>query len=990
MSLGFNNSSIIGGPFDPAVNKQLEVRKEILKNRNLRSDYDLQYLTHTGAWIRAISSVNDSEFDKDIRNQPATRYILQAGTGRAKYTEIANESTGETQLKFEGVGIRGGFEGVNGAQGISSYTTSELTGFTPMPGITGFSVKSKNTFGTLREATLEFTAHSIEDFNNLEKLFMRPGYTILVEWGHSQFIDNEKQLQTRVAKYSVRDFLNGQSPETIEKNLVELKKSNSGNYDGLYGFIKNFSWTYNGSSYICTLTIISKGELIESIAMDIPATGPGAPTTADDDESKKYNGRQISTDVHKFLFSIINAENKKYETISDGGVEASITNKAIEDYVYTWTEDLYTQVSKDILDTGINLRDSSTPIASQVIRYQISTDSTSTEQQWSRAITLRMLLSIINNTFLLKSEGGIPLFKFYLGAKEVKTPFYTFDEHIGLDPGICIIGRNSKSTQELMWAVSKQAELSVEAQRDILNIYIDATHIMDLLDSHVEKAGDKPPVLATFILDLLKSVQRNLGNINEFDIHHDESTSTLYIVDRKIVPDKVKSSIDLVGLNSEIENLNITSKLSSNIANMMAQAASDQTPAGLAGDMLNVQKWNEGLYDRHLKAVKVGNESKEYFIKSGETETTIFYRGVDRDGEQAIKIVRKDRSGFKFRQYISWVAGTSNYFIQYTQEDLKGYERSHIKEMRELGKLASSVEETNPSGLIPFELTFTMKGIGGLKIGQAFTIPYTFLPVRYKDRVGFLITGIDQRVSEGKWTTEIRTQMVVVVPFGKVVLPPSPEPESSRDQDIMPSNTGGLSPIKEIIAKYESRGDYGIANTGKAGVISTIKVDSVSIGELKSYWNLPKYSKSRVFAMGKYQVIPDTLSSLTRKVNLKDTDLFDPTNQEKIADEIFTGKTKRRKLGDYLSGRNKGTLIDLQAAIQDVGQEWASMPVIFDSSRKIVGDAATGKGKTAYYGGSAGNPSVSKVTVGTIANALVKSRINFTNSNPEYIPPYYT
>jgi len=989
MSLGFNNSSIIGGPFDPTVNKQLEVRKEVLKSRNLRSDYDLQYLTHTGAWVRAISSVNDSEFDKDIRNQPATRYILQAGTGRAKFTETSNNSTGETQLKFEGVGIRGGFEGVNGGQDISSYSTSELTGFTPMPGITGFSVKSKNTFGTLREATLEFTAHSIEDFNNLEKLFMRPGYTILVEWGHAQFIDNEKQLQTRVAKYSVRDFLNGQSPETIEQNIVNLKNSNSGNYDGLYGFVKNFSWTYSGSSYICTITIISKGELIESITMDIPATGPGAPTTADDDESKKYNGRQISTDVHKFLFSIINAGNQKYETISDGGVEASITNRAIEDYVYIWTEDLYTQVSKDILDTGINLRDSSTPIASQVIRYQISTDSTSTEQQWSRAITLRMLLSIINNTFLLKSEGNVPLFKFYLGDKTVKTPFYTFDEHIGLDPGICIIGRNSQSTQELMWAVSKQAELSSEEQKDILNIYIDATHIMDLLDSHIEKAGDKPPVLSTFILDLLRSLQRNLGNINEFDIHHDESTSTLYIVDRKIVPDKVTSYIDLIGLNSEIESLNITSQLSSNIASMMAIAASDKSPAGLAGDMLNVQKWNEGLYDRHLKTVQVGNESKEYWVQRGETEQYYTYSGKDRDGEDAIRIVKKDRSGFKFRQYISWIASTSNYFLQYTQEDLMGYERSHIKEMRELGKLASSVEETNPSGLIPFELTFTIKGIGGLKIGQAFAIPYTFLPIRYKDRVGFLITGIDQKISDGRWSTEIKTQMVIIPPFSKVVLPPTPNPVTSRDENIMPSNTGGLSPIKEIIATYESRGDYGIANTGKAGDISTIKVDSVSIGELKSYWNLPKYNKSRVFAMGKYQVIPDTLSSLSRKVNLVDTDIFDPTNQEKIADEIFTGKTKRRKLGDYLTGRNKGSLLDLQAAVQDVGLEWASMPVIFDSSRNKVGDVATGTGKTAYFGGSAGNPSVSKVNVGTIANALVKSRINFTNSNPEYIPPYY-
>lgn len=776
MSLGYNGDSIIGGPFDPAVNKQLEVRKEILKNRDFRSDYDLQYLTQTNAWIRAISSINDTEFDSDIRNQPATRYILQAGTGKAKYVKTSPEDSPETTLRYDGIGIRGGFEAVDGFQSISSYTTTELTGFTPMPGITNFTIRSKNTFGTLREATLEFTAHSIEDFNNLEKLFMRPGYTVLVEWGHTHFIDNEKQLQTRASLYNVKDFLSGQSTDTIEQNIIDLKKTNSGNYDAFYGFIKNFSWTYNGSSYICSIDIISKGELIESITMDIPATGPGAPTSTDDDESKKYNGRQISTDVHKFLFSIINAQNKKYEKISDGGVEEGITNKAIEDYVYIWNTDLYTQVKSDIVGTGVKLRDSNNPIASQVIRYQISTDSASTELQWSRAITLRMLLSILNNTFLLKSENGVPLFKFFIGNEKTQTPFYTFDEHIGLDPGICIIGRNSQSTQQLMWSVSKQAELSVEEQKDILNIFIDATHIMDLLDSHIEKAGEKPPVLATFILELLRSIQRNLGNINEFDIHHDDSTSTLYIVDRKIVPDKTKSHIDLLGLNSQIENFNISSKLSSNIASMMALAASDKSPAGLAGDMLNVQKWNEGLYDRHLKSTQVGNASKEYWVKSRETEYVTFYTGVDRDGDTAIRQVRKDRSGFKFREYINWIASSSDYFLQYTQEDLEGYQRSHIKEMRELGKLGSELDATNPSGLVPFELSFTMKGIGGLKIGQAFTIPYTFLPIRYKDRVGFLITGIEHRLAEGRWVTDIKTQMIVLPAYDKKILPPTPPP----------------------------------------------------------------------------------------------------------------------------------------------------------------------------------------------------------------------
>jgi hypothetical protein len=82
--------------------------------------------------------------------------------------------------------------------------------------------------------------------------------------------------------------------------------------------------------------------------------------------------------------------------------------------------------------------------------------------------------------------------------------------------------------------------------------------------------------------------------------------------------------------------------------------------------------------------------------------------------------------------------------------------------MNELVRENTNSSRTNPPGLIPFELSFTIKGISGIKVGQAFTINDFFLPDRYKNRVGFIVTGVDHKVNNSIWTTDIRSQMIFI------------------------------------------------------------------------------------------------------------------------------------------------------------------------------------------------------------------------------------
>jgi hypothetical protein len=141
-----------------------------------------------------------------------------------------------------------------------------------------------------------------------------------------------------------------------------------------------------------------------------------------------------------------------------------------------------------------------------------------------------------------------------------------------------------------------------------------------------------------------------------------------------------------------------------------------------------------------------------------------------------------------------------------------------------------------------------------------------------------------------------------------------------------------------------------------------------------------------LFAVGKYQTIPGTLKSAATALGLLDS-LFDQATQEKIGDRLML--TSRPRLGSYLKGTNEGTVTDLENAVQDLGQEFASFPIITKGGTKY-GDVTTGTGNKAYYGGSGPNPDSVKKTVGDVVKMLIKSRIQFSSKQPSFIPTYYT
>ena len=210
---------LLGAPFDQGVRQQIEVRKKY-RSKDRKTDADMAEQYSKTAFIKVSSGVI-IDGDSDI----ARNNVLQGGV-----------------LSLQG----NQREGINYTDNtVSTYTFSEAHGYRPMPGIKDIMIQSQNTEGTVRKTDLGFTVNSLDQLEVMERLYLRPGYSVLIEFGHSIYRDNDENLITDIP--TVSEFLNDTttSAETVEATINELREQSDYNYDAIFGVCMNFQYAYN-------------------------------------------------------------------------------------------------------------------------------------------------------------------------------------------------------------------------------------------------------------------------------------------------------------------------------------------------------------------------------------------------------------------------------------------------------------------------------------------------------------------------------------------------------------------------------------------------------------------------------------------------------------------------------------------------------------------------------------------------------------------------
>ena len=171
--------------------------------------------------------------------------------------------------------------------------------------------------------------------------------------------------------------------------------------------------------------------------------------------------------------------------------------------------------------------------------------------------------------------------------------------------------------------------------------------------------------------------------------------------------------------------------------------------------------------------------------------------------------------------------------------------------------------------------------------------------------------------------------------------------------DFISSGEGGYNSMNQ-----GTKGNRIVGSTGDSRTIVGKSLTDMTIGEImkrQSYLMNPaneQQSNYGLFAVGRYQIIPDTFPGAVSGSGLSESDLFTPANQDKMG--MYLIMKKRPYVGQYLKGQHN----DVIGAMDALSDEFASIP-----------DPRTGRSK---YG--SGNKAAH--TVEEVRAALERARSN--------------
>jgi len=687
------SGKIIGGPFSDEVIDQLAVRSKIV-SKGSRTNEDLMYLTSKTGWVKFTSGVNVGG-SSDL----AKKYIMI-----------------------------GGVKGRTGANTYSNFTGDDGKGFRPMPGITAVTVNSVGQFGQLKQATVTFNCWDRSQITELELLFMRPGFTALLEWGHSIYAKSETDYE-KTPQTIISFFTPGTTKEKLYQQVQQLRKNSKGNYEGIFGFIKNFSWKYRqDGGYDCTTTIISIGEIIESLTIDIDTP---AVTTTTGDATKTVP----ATMIQDILTTI-----KETEV---GGTWDAIALK-----FPTFADKFVTVGGR----TGIDK--ASFPLSS----LKTAADAESEPSPKFTYISLRSFCEIVN-TILLIDNNNKNLIKLNTDIRPLDSDggdtssipacrFRTYKFHTSSDPGVCMLitegTKNWPYEETLLTALQSN---KVGSTDEILNIYVNVRLLENAMTALLSKKKEERTLLNLFA-PILKEINIALGGINEIGLQYEEDEFKYYIIDRKVQVDtKEVSLLNITGLKSTVSRFDFTTKLSPAITTMCAiSAQAGAADVGLEAEAL--LRWNEGLEDRIItkKSIKTDEPATPASGSATPEEQRATQQKARRDTIQAAL-----SQVWNSKQYDSEaVAAAKTQFGQFSTNYVQYYASP------------TATGNAGPAGIIPFQVGIEIEGISGIKIGQAFRINSGIMPSKYDGVVGFIVTGIDHSIAQNRWITNLKAQTIIL------------------------------------------------------------------------------------------------------------------------------------------------------------------------------------------------------------------------------------
>jgi hypothetical protein len=118
-----------------------------------------------------------------------------------------------------------------------------------------------------------------------------------------------------------------------------------------------------------------------------------------------------------------------------------------------------------------------------------------------------------------------------------------------------------------------------------------------------------------------------------------------------------------------------------------------------------------------------------------------------------------------------------------------------------------------------------------------------------------------------------------------------------------------------------------------------------TIGEIQEFQSRARDSTGKLWATGRYQIIPDTLNGLVTSLGLSKSDKYDKETQDKMGYQLLV---ERKAIKDYITGQNEDNKENAEKASLEVAKIWSSVGVPFPVQGR---SQFVQKDQSFYYGG---------------------------------------
>mgnify|MGYP003627428863 CR=1 FL=1 len=803
-------------PFAPWVTEQINTRQRSLGNSTNLTTTNLLYQNSKTPWLRLASSVNinqspenDGVFNKLLNlgfdgsqlrgDNVARNFILQGGVSKIVSTQPDNFVELPTNTGTPNFGLNSKNELFNGAYGWGGL---DQRGYVPMPGILGADVKYYKS-GALSKATIKMKCFSRNQLALMDVLYMRPGYNLLLEFGWSQYLDNEGNLQTFDNFFSpALSFVfdpyvgNSSSPNHYDVlNLIQKERyARRGNYEGVFGKVSNFKWSFNpDGSYDCSVDLTGMGDMMESLKCNIKL-----PSNKDDDQSFN-NGAVGSTDQPPLI------ANKNKTTLNKVLYNLYEQTSGDRDNDTYWNVKL---PNFPLVDSTIDSDGNVTTVAKReditIKKGMLSIQDTTTDEDNNESpqvyITFGTFIAIIQKYLLVynNEQDKVPLFSFDIDFKNIEKDenyIVKIPGQFSANPLVCLIpytGVNLENitdikypetaTNNTMSKISTNWDYQTYLGR-LAHIYLNINNIATILnDSPREEDGSLS--LLSFLNSVMDSFTASLGGINLLSIKVDEVTGQVKFLENSPQrfdnepPNQTFARLNTFGVKPDTEgsivrNIVMGGELGPKYASLIV-IGSQISGNKLSANATGFAAYNRGLEDRVIKQ-KVNADYDE-----GDTEEE-----VEASEEEQISDLWNNQIHDEFIADSFFDSLFENIYDDkdFLNEDIKCLEELLYNYLSLIsGKLVKDKQLQSPS-FLPFNLSLDIDGLSGIKLFEKFLIDDAVLPPSYGEgNVDLMVSALNHTVSPASWITQIDTQASPHSKMSKVSSPTTLKSKTTKQK----------------------------------------------------------------------------------------------------------------------------------------------------------------------------------------------------------------